>query len=77
MVDPKATQRQRDLAQLAYDEAAQNLEEIGVRNQRLADEKAAADKAGIEGPVRSRRRRRASPRLRRGSRTPAPRRLGR
>jgi hypothetical protein len=49
MVDPKATQRQRDLAQLAYDEAAQNLEEIGVRNQRLADEKAAADKAGIEG----------------------------
>jgi hypothetical protein len=49
MVDPKATQRQRDLAQLAYDEAAQNLEQIGVRNRRLAAEKAAADKAGIEG----------------------------
>jgi hypothetical protein len=49
MADPKATDRQRELAQLAYDEAAHNLEEIGVRNERLAAEKAAADKAGING----------------------------
>jgi hypothetical protein len=49
MADPKATQRQRDLAQLAFDEATQNLEEIGVRNDRLAKQKAEADKAGING----------------------------
>jgi hypothetical protein len=49
MADPKSTQRQRDLAQLAFDEATQNLDEIGVRNDRLAKQKAEADKAGING----------------------------
>lgn len=49
LADPKATDRQRQQAQLSYDEAVQGLDEIAVRNQRLAKEKADADKAGING----------------------------
>jgi phage-related protein len=49
LANPKATERQRQQAQLSYDEAVQNLDEIGVRNQRLAKQKADADKAGING----------------------------
>jgi hypothetical protein len=36
-------------AQLAYDEAVQRLEDIRRGNTRLAEEKAAADQAGVEG----------------------------
>jgi hypothetical protein len=49
LADPKATDRQRQQAQLSYDEAVQNLDEIGVRNDRLAKQKADADKAGVAG----------------------------
>jgi hypothetical protein len=49
LANPKATERQRQQAQLSYDEAVQNLDEISVRNDRLAKQKADADKAGING----------------------------
>lgn len=41
--------RARVEAQLAYDEAKQHLSDLTVRQGRLATEKAAADKAGIDG----------------------------
>jgi hypothetical protein len=44
-----ATDEQRRAAQLAYEEAVLNVDELVVRNQRLAEEKAEADKKGIEG----------------------------
>jgi SLT domain-containing protein/phage-related protein len=49
LANPQATERQRQQAQLSYDEAVQNLDEISVRNDRLAKQKADADKAGING----------------------------
>jgi len=49
MADPTASKKARDEAQLTYDEAAQSLDEITLKNKRLAEEKAASDKAGIDG----------------------------
>lgn len=47
--DRSATERQRIDAQLTYDKAAQQLDDLTLRQGRLATEKAAADKAGVEG----------------------------
>ncbi|MFF4346814.1 hypothetical protein [Streptomyces sp. NPDC001530] len=49
LADPKATQQQRDEAQLNYDQAVQHLSEIELRQKRLAEDAAAANKAGVEG----------------------------
>lgn len=47
--NPHATQAQREQAQLAYDQAVQQLAEQGIAYQRLQDQAAAANKAGVEG----------------------------
>lgn len=49
MANPRATQLQRDEAQLTYDQSVQQLTDVQERNKTLAQEKAAADKAGVEG----------------------------
>jgi phage-related protein len=49
MANPKATQQQRDEAQLTYDQAVQHLEEIQLQQERLTADAAAANKAGVEG----------------------------
>lgn len=49
LADPKATQKQRDEAQLTYDEAVQHLAEVEQQQQRLAADADAANKAGVEG----------------------------
>ncbi|MEU4224274.1 hypothetical protein AB0F17_08275 [Nonomuraea sp. NPDC026600] len=47
--DPKATELERKRAELNYREAVQRLEDQGVRTKRLQEDKAKADKAGVEG----------------------------
>jgi hypothetical protein len=47
--DPTNSQEATQKAQLAYDEAVQRLNELTLQNKRLADQKAAADAAGVEG----------------------------
>jgi hypothetical protein len=47
--DPLATPASIAEAQLAYDQAKQNLADIRTQNSRLADEKAKADRKGVEG----------------------------
>ena len=49
LADPKATEKQRQEAQLNYDQAVQNLSEIELRQKRLAEDAADASKAGVEG----------------------------
>lgn len=49
MADPKATQRQRDEAQLTFDQAVQQLREQELAEERVKEEAAAAAKAGVEG----------------------------
>ncbi|MEV8033889.1 hypothetical protein [Streptomyces sp. NPDC086182] len=49
LANPKATQQQRDEAQLTYDEAVQHLNEIQLRQERLTSDAADADRAGVEG----------------------------
>lgn len=47
--DPKATDAQRAQAQLTYDQAVQHLTELQTQNGRLAEQQAAAAKAGVDG----------------------------
>lgn len=47
--DPTATRRQREEAQLAYDRAKQQIDDLTVRQGRLKEEQAASAKAGVEG----------------------------
>ena len=47
--NPHATEQQREQAQLAYDQAVQQLSEQGLAYQRLQDQAAAAAKAGVDG----------------------------
>lgn len=47
--DPTATDAQRAQAQLTYDAAVQHLAELQAQNQRLAEQQAAAAKAGVDG----------------------------
>jgi hypothetical protein len=47
--DPTATQLERERAQLAVDQAVQGLQDQQRENIRLRQEKAATDKAGIDG----------------------------
>jgi len=47
--NPASSQLQRQQAQLTYDQAVQQVTDIGVRQGRLTDQKAAADRAGVEG----------------------------
>lgn len=47
--DPKATQLQRAEAQLAYEQAVQQLSEQRTETKRLQDQTAAANNAGVEG----------------------------
>ncbi|MEV8036732.1 transglycosylase SLT domain-containing protein [Streptomyces sp. NPDC086182] len=49
LANPKATQQQRDEAQLTYDEAVQHLNEIQLQQERLTSDAADADRAGVEG----------------------------
>lgn len=49
MADPAATQRDREEAQLAYDQAVQSLQDIRVENQRLADQQAETTQSGVDG----------------------------
>lgn len=49
LANPQASQLQRDQAQLTYDQAVQQLKDIQVRNKNNAQDKAAADAAGVEG----------------------------
>jgi hypothetical protein len=44
-----STQLQRDQARLAYDQALQQVTDLTTRQTRLVDQKAAADKAGVDG----------------------------
>jgi hypothetical protein len=44
-----STQLQRDQAQLAYDQAVQQTTDLKTRQDRLIAQKAAADKAGVDG----------------------------
>lgn len=47
--DPKATELERQRAELTYREAVQRLEDQRVRTKRLQDDKSTADKKGVEG----------------------------
>lgn len=47
--NPASTQLQREQAQLAYDQAVQHNVDLGVQQQRLRADAAAAFKAGVEG----------------------------
>lgn len=47
--NPAATELERQQAQLTYDQAVQHLDDQKLRNKQLAEDKAAADKAGVEG----------------------------
>ncbi|MBP2341126.1 phage-related protein [Saccharothrix coeruleofusca] len=47
--NPNATAEEQERALLAYEQAANQLERLQITNQRLAVDKAAADKAGVEG----------------------------
>ncbi|MFG2380555.1 transglycosylase SLT domain-containing protein [Streptomyces avermitilis] len=49
LADPKASELQREQAQLTYDQAVQNLDDQKQKQQDLKKEAAAADKAGVEG----------------------------
>ncbi|WP_372442152.1 NlpC/P60 family protein [Actinomadura violacea] len=49
LADPKATELQREQARLAVDEALQQLDEQRLATKRLRQDKAAADRAGING----------------------------
>lgn len=49
--DPRATQLQRDQAQLAFDQATQHLAEQTVQQQRLKAQAEETRKAGVEGNV--------------------------
>jgi hypothetical protein len=49
MNNPQSTQLERQRAQLAYDQAKQQIEDLGVRQGRLAKQQQDAQKAGIEG----------------------------
>lgn len=49
LANPASSVLQREQAQLTYDQAVQQVTDIGVRQGRLQDQKAAADKAGVEG----------------------------
>lgn len=49
MADPAATDRQRQAAQLAFDQAKQHLTEVGVAYQRSQADADAANKAGVDG----------------------------
>jgi hypothetical protein len=49
LADPKASKLQRDEAQLAYDQAKQQLADQTVSTQRLKDQQEAASKAGVAG----------------------------
>lgn len=49
LANPTATNLQKQQAQLAYDQAVQQLTDVQQRNQFLAQDKAAADKAGVDG----------------------------
>lgn len=53
--DPKADDLTRQRARLAYDEALQHLAEQSQAHRRLTQDKARADKAGVEGSDRVRR----------------------
>jgi hypothetical protein len=47
--DPEATELERKRAELNYRQAVQRLEEQSVRTKRLKEDKAEADKKGVEG----------------------------
>lgn len=47
--NPNATEKQRAEAQLAYDQATQQITDLGVQQRRLVEQQAAAAKAGVEG----------------------------
>jgi phage-related protein len=49
LANPAASQRQREEAQLTYDEAVQHLKEQEIDQQRLQAQVEAANKAGVEG----------------------------
>jgi hypothetical protein len=49
LADPRANELQRQQAQLSYEQAVQQLDDQRLRNQRLGQEKAASDRAGVEG----------------------------
>lgn len=49
LADPLATTLQRERAQLNYDQAKQQLVDIQTANQRTAQDKADADKKGVDG----------------------------
>ncbi|MEU1071945.1 MULTISPECIES: hypothetical protein [unclassified Streptomyces] len=49
LADPKATDLQRQQAQLAYDQAVQHLKEQTLETGRLKDQQAEAAKKGVEG----------------------------
>lgn len=52
--DPQATQRERDKAQLAYDQAVEALEQQRLETQRLEVDTAKANEAGVDGSDRVR-----------------------
>lgn len=47
--DDQATQREKDVAQLQYEQAVQRLKEQRVETKRLEEDTAKANKAGVEG----------------------------
>lgn len=49
LANPTATVLQREQAQLTYDQSVQQLKDVQNRNKNLAEDKAKADKAGVNG----------------------------
>lgn len=49
LADPSASQEQRRQAQIDYEQAVLQVDELTLRNRRLAEEKAQTDKQGVEG----------------------------
>lgn len=47
--DPQATDREKKIAQLTYDQQVESLKELRTENRRLAEDTAAANAKGVEG----------------------------
>lgn len=49
LANPRATEEEREQARITYEQRVLQLEDLGVQQKRLADDKAKADKAGVAG----------------------------
>lgn len=49
LANPRATEEEREQARITYEQRVLQIEELGLRQKRLADDKAEADRKGVSG----------------------------